>query len=128
MNWLKDWLLRYWLWNHLKVPFERAVNWTTEDKKNFDLFCRTTCGIKFLEILRQTVANATFRSVYSTEVSAVAQARGAQDLLAAINRLKRFPSEESIPTFGEDIEPLPSQRGPMDSWRSFANDGSSAIR
>jgi hypothetical protein len=128
MKWIKDWLIRYWLAKHLSVPFGRAVNWTVEDKASFDLFGRSMCGIKFFELLRQTVAAKTFRAVYSEGVSASAQARGMQDLLALINHLRSFPSEESVPSLDEDIEPLPSQRTPMDSWRYQGGGGSSAIR
>lgn len=127
MNKLRDWLIRYWLQKHLTVPFEKAVNWTPEDKKTFDLFCRSMCGIKLFELLRQTVASMTFRAVAKDNVTANAQARGSQELLATLYRLRSFPPDEVEAALGEDVEPLPSQRTFMDSWRSSGG-GTSAIR
>lgn len=126
MNWLKNWLIKHWLRTHLTVPFEKAVNWTVADKKSFDLFCRSHCGIKLFELLRQTVASMTFKAVAGNSVTANAQARGMQDLLATLHRLRTFPPDEVEAALGEDVEPLPSQRTFMDSWRSGG--GSSAIR
>ena len=127
MNWLRDWLIKHWLQRHLTVPFEKAVNWTPDDKKSFDLFCRSTCGIKCFELLRQTVASMTFKAVARDDVTANAQARGMQELLAILYRLRTFPPDETEAALDEDVEPLPSQRTFMDSWR-FQGGGTSAIR
>lgn len=85
--------------------------------------------MKFLELLRQTVVSMTFTSVYRDAVSAHvtnARARGAQDLLALIHRLRAFPPEvESIE--GEDVAPLPSQRDAIDGRRFNLGGGNSAI-
>lgn len=127
MNRLRDWLIRHWLQKHLTLPFERVVNWTPDDKKSFDLFCRSMCGIKLFELLRQQVASMTFKAVAQDSVTANAQARGMQELLATLHRLRTFPPDEVEPGLDEDVEPLPSQRSFMDSWRSSSG-GNSAIR
>ena len=123
---LRNWLMRHWIQKHLTVPFERAVNWTVDDKKSFDLFCRSMCGIKFFELLRQTVASMTFKAVAGDSVTACAQARGMQELLAILYRLRSFPPDETEPSLDESVEPLPSQRNFTDSWRGGG--GFSAIR
>jgi hypothetical protein len=99
--------LKWYLWLVLSRPIVRAVGWTDAERDAFDLFCRTSCGIKLFEFLRQFVANATFNAVYRNSVSANAHARGAQDLLAVLHRLRVFPSlqEESSEANLEDSEP-----------------------
>jgi hypothetical protein len=123
--------LRSFLWSLLSRPIVRAVSWTDEEGKYFDSFCRSSCGIKFFELLRQTVAGITFSAVYRDTVSANvanARAQGAQDLLALMHRLRSFPPEAEMFDAGEDIEPLPSQRGAVDGRRFGLSGGNSAIR
>ena len=121
--------LRKFLWNLLSRPIYKVVGWTDAEAKDFDAFCRSSCGAKFLELLRQTVASMTFSAVYRDSVSADvanAHARGAQDLLGLIHRLKSFsPDAESLPD--EDVEPVPSQRGAIDGRRFNLSGGFSAI-
>jgi hypothetical protein len=86
--------------------------------------------MKLLEYLRQVVASMTFSAVYRDSVSAHvanAQARGAQDLLGLITRLRSFPPEAESYQEDEDIEPLPSQKGAIDGRRFGLSGGSSAI-
>jgi hypothetical protein len=116
------------IWHLLNIPFYRAVNWTIDDRNTLESWFRSGTGAKFLELLRQTVSSTTFRSVYHDSVSENARARGMQDLLAAIHRLRRFPPEESLPYQDEDVEPLPSQRAVFDGSRFNVGGGNSAIR
>jgi hypothetical protein len=123
---MKAWL-RALLWMLLSRPIVHATAWTQDEKNQFDVFCRSSCGIKFLEFLRQTVASTTFNAVYRDSVSANAHARGMQDLLALIHRLRGFPLQAEISDADEDIEPLPSQRGAIDGRRFGLSGGNSAI-
>jgi len=124
---MKTWL-RAILWMLLSRPIIRAVGWTNDERKQFDLFLSSACGTKFLELLRQTVASSTFNAVYRNSVSENAHARGMQDLLALIHRLHRFPPEAENGDADEDVEPLPSQRGAIDGRRFGLSGGNSAIR
>ena len=119
--------LRALLWSLLSRPVIRAVAWTDDEKKYFDSFLKSSTGIKLLEFLRQTVASRTFNAVYASSVSANAHARGMQDLLAMIHRLRRFPPDAESEYSDEDIEPLPSQRGAIDGRRFGLSGGNSAI-
>jgi hypothetical protein len=123
--------LRSFLWSLLSRPIIRAVAWTDEEAKHFESFCKSSCGVKFCELLRQTVAGMTFTAVYCDTVSASvanARARGAQDLLALIHRLRSSPpGEADIRDADEDVEPLPSQRGAIDGRRFGLSGGNSAI-
>jgi hypothetical protein len=122
-------LIKAMLWRLISIPFQRAVNWTPDDAKHFDAFTRTQAGQKLFELLRQTVATNTFQAVYHDRVSANARARGLQDMLAVLHRLRSFPPEaESEYTDNEDIEPLPSQRPPIDGRRFNLSGGNTAIR
>lgn len=122
---MKRWLRKI-IWDLVSIPFQRSVDWTEHDKQALDLFCKSACGRKLLELLRQTVATTTFRAVYRDQVSANGIARGMQDLLAVIHRLRSFPPQaESYED--EDIEPLPSQRAPIDGRRFNLSGGHSAI-
>lgn len=122
-------LIKAMLWRLISIPFQRAVNWTPDDAKHFDAFTRTLAGQKLFELLRQTVATNTFQAVYHDRVSANARARGLQDMLAVLHRLRSFPPEaESEYTDNEDIEPLPSQRPPIDGRRFNLSGGNTAIR
>ncbi len=126
---MKAWL-RTLMWRLVSRPIVRAVSWTEPERKSFDLFCRSSCGIKLLEYLRQTVAGMTFSAVYRDSVSASvanAHARGAQDLLGLIHRLRSFPPDVESEYPDEDIEPLPSQRGAIDGRRFGLSGGNSAI-
>ena len=115
------------LWHLLSAPILRAVNWTDDERKQFEVFYNTSCGRKLFELLRQTVATTTFNAVYANSVSANARARGMQDLLALIHRLRSFsPDAESV-FQDEDVEPLPSQRGAIDGRRFGLSGGNSAI-
>ena len=115
------------IWMLVSRPILRAVNWTDDEKKQFEVFYNTSCGRKLFELLRQTVASTTFNAVYANSVSANARARGMQDLLALIHRLRSFPPEVESIDRDEDIEPLPSQRGAIDGRRFGLSGGNSAI-
>ena len=115
------------LWHLLSAPILRAVNWTDDERKQFEVFYNTSCGRKLFELLRQTVATTTFNAVYANSVSANARARGMQDLLALIHRLRSFPPGAESVFQDEDIEPLPSQRGAIDGRRFGLSGGNSAI-
>jgi hypothetical protein len=118
-------ILKWYLRVVLSRPIIRAIDWTPEERAAFDLFCRTSCGIKLFEFLRQLVANATFNAVYASSVSANARARGMQDVLAVLHRLRVFPElqeESSQANLGSDSEPeLPTSSAspPADRWRGF---------
>ena len=109
-------------------PFQKAISWELEDRKEFERFCGTHTGMKFLELLRQTTATTTFKAVYQLGERECGRARGMQDLLASIHRLRSFHFEESIPDAGEDVEPLPSQKNRFDGRRFSIGGGNSAIR
>jgi hypothetical protein len=118
-------LVRWYLKQVLSRPIIRAVAWTPEERNAFDLFCRTSCGIKLFEFLRQIVANATFNAVFRHSVSANAEARGMQNILAVLHRLRVFPAqEESQEGFSslEDSEPakVPTK---TDGWRWIGGRG-----
>jgi hypothetical protein len=116
MNWVLKWYLRL----VLSRPIERAIAWTEEERNAFDLFCRSRCGIKLFEFLRQIVANATFSAVYQNSVSANARARGMQDVLAVLHRLRCFPEiqeESSSDSLAESEIPEPPNRArSTDDW------------
>lgn len=115
------------IWRLVSAPIRRAVSWTPEESKQFDSFCDSSCGKKFLELLRQTTAGTTFAAVYQNQsVSANGRARGMQDLLALIHRLRSF-SPEAESEADEDLEPVPSQRGAIDGRRFNLSGGNSAI-
>ena len=120
-------LIRMMIWRLISVPFQRAVHWTAEDANQLDRFFKSQCGIKLLELLRQYVSSRTFSAVYRESVSANAEARGSQDVLAVLHRLRVFPPGESLYA-DEDIEPLPSQRPPLDGRRVTYSAGNTAIR
>jgi predicted component of type VI protein secretion system len=115
--------LKWYLWLVLSRPIIRAIDWTAEERNAFDLFCRTSCGIKLFEYLRQLVAASTFNAVYRNSVSANFEARGAQNLLAVLHRLRVFPAiqEESSETGLSDSEPPVANTGAKrvkaDEWR-----------
>jgi hypothetical protein len=126
-NKLLNWVIRRFLWTMLSRPVVRAVPWTATERNEFDLFCRTSCGIKLFEFLRQIVASKTFNAVYHpSPVSANAEARGAQDILALLHRLRVFPSEESA--IGglddeEQTEPQGTSVDKSDRWRWMGGPG-----
>jgi hypothetical protein len=119
-------ILKWYLKRVLSRPIVRAVNWTPEERNAFELFCRTSCGIKLFEFLRQIVANTTFGAVYQNKVSANAHARGMQDLLGVLHRLRVFPAkqEESAYDGLSDTEPV-RQVESRTTWRY--NGGRGAI-
>jgi hypothetical protein len=123
---MKAWL-RAILWALLSRPILRAVNWTDDERKQFEVFYNSSCGRKLFELLRQTVASTTFNAVYANSVSANARARGMQELYALIHRLRSFPPGAESVFQDEDIEPLPSQRGAIDGRRFGLSGGNSAI-
>ena len=123
---MKAWI-RAMMWAILSRPIVRAVSWTDDERKQFDVFYNSSCGRKLFELLRQTVASTTFNAVYRDSVDANAYARGEQDLLALIHRLRSFPPEAEIRDADEDVEPLPSQRGAIDGRRFGLSGGNSAI-
>jgi hypothetical protein len=118
-------ILKWYLRVILSRPIVRAVSWTPEERNAFDLFCRTSCGIKLFEFLRQIVANTTFQAVYKNNVSANAQARGQQDILALLHRLRVFPLEESSFTELEESGQPPVATGvrKSDDWRFLGGRG-----
>ena len=123
-----NWVLRWYLRQVLSKPIIRAINWSPEDIRDFELFCRTRCGMRLFEFLRQVVATQTFQAVYRDSVSANARARGMQDVLALLHRLRVFPLEESANAALEDEE----QTGPLrenvtESYRWRWQGGSGAI-
>ena len=120
--------IRQLMWRLISIPFQRAVSWTPDDAKHFDVFVRSLTGQKLLELLRQTVATATFSAVYRNSVSANAHARGLQDLLAVVHRLRSFPPEAESAYADEDVEPLPSQKPSFDGRRFNLSGGNTAIR
>ena len=122
-----NWFIRRFLWRLLSRPIVRAVAWNADEIKQFEVFCRSSCGLKLLEFLRQHVASITFNAVYRDRVSANAEARGAQNTLALIHRLKSFPPEAESYIEDEDVEPIPSQRGAFDGRRFNLSGGRSAI-
>ena len=119
--------IKAFIWMLVSRPIQRAVNWTDDERKQFEVFYNTSCGRKLFELLRQTVATTTFNAVYASSVSANARARGMQDLLALIHRLRSFPPSAESVFQDEDIEPLPSQRGAIDGRRFGLSGGNSAI-
>lgn len=119
--------LKLILWHLLSAPILRAVNWTDDERKQFEVFYNSSCGRKLFELLRQTVASTTFNAVYANSVSANARARGMQELYALIHRLRSFPPGAESVFQDEDIEPLPSQRGAIDGRRFGLSGGNSAI-
>ena len=119
--------IKAFIWMLISRPIVRAVNWTDDERKQFEVFYNTSCGRKLFELLRQTVATTTFNAVYANSVSANARARGMQDLLALIHRLRSFPPSAESVFQDEDIEPLPSQRGAIDGRRFGLSGGNSAI-
>ena len=123
---MRTWL-RAILWHLLSAPILRAVNWTDDERKQFEAFYNSSCGRKLFELLRQTVASTTFNAVYANSVSANARARGMQELYALIHRLRSFPPGAESVFQDEDIEPLPSQRGAIDGRRFGLSGGNSAI-
>ena len=111
-------LIKTMIWRMISIPFQRAVHWTGDDAKHLDSFTRSMAGQKLFELLRQTVATTTFQ----------ARARGMQDLLAVLHRLRSFPPEAESAYADEDVEPLPSQRPPVDGRRFNLSGGNTAIR
>ena len=120
-------ILRWYLRKVLSRPIIRAIDWTPEERNAFDLFCKTSCGIKLFEFLRQLVANSTFNAVYGQDpVSQNARARGMQDLLAILYRLRVFPVTQEESSFESlaDSEPQGSNVGNRaDSWRPTGGRG-----
>jgi hypothetical protein len=120
-------ILRWYLRKVLSRPIIRAIDWTPEERNAFDLFCKTSCGIKLFEFLRQLVANSTFNAVYGQDpVSQNARARGMQDLLAILYRLRVFPVTQEESSFESlaDSEPQGSNvRNRADSWRPTGGRG-----
>jgi hypothetical protein len=123
---MKNLLLRWYLCKVLSRPIIKSIDWTPEERNAFDLFCRTSCGIKLFEFLRQIVANTTFNAVYGNDpVSQNAKARGMQDLLAILYKLRVFPlQEESSLESLADSEPQGVNVGNRaDSWRPIGGRG-----
>ena len=121
-----NWVLRWYLRQVLSKPIIRAINWSPEDIRDFELFCRTRCGMRLFEFLRQVVATQTFQAVYRDSVSANARARGMQDVLALLHRLRVFPLEESANAALDDEEQtgLPGTSvAESDRWRWMGGSG-----
>jgi hypothetical protein len=103
-------ILKWYLRVILSRPVVRAVDWTAEERQAFELFCRSTCGIKLFEFLRQLVATQTFNAVYRQSVSANAEARGSQNLLATLHKLRVFPDDGEQ----EQLSDEPTRQLPVD--------------
>jgi hypothetical protein len=101
------WLVRHLLKPILFRQIVRAIDWTEQEKAQFDSFCRTQAGIRLFEFLRQLVANETFKAVYRDSVSANARARGMQDLLGVFHQLRVFPNQQEESELGLDEFPMP---------------------
>lgn len=123
-----SWFFKKFLLMLLSRPIVRAVDWTRDERNAFDAFCRSSCGVKLFEYLRQVVARNTFTAVYQLEVSANAYARGQQDVLVLFHRLRVFPSEEESKALSEQ-ELVRAAQGIMpdeekpDSWRWIGGRG-----
>lgn len=120
-----QWILRLYMREVLSRPINRSINWTSAERSAFDLFCKSACGIKLFEFLRQIVATQTFNSVYAPDVSKMAEARGAQNFLALLHRLRVFPSAESSQVL-EEVEQtgLPGRNADSsDDWRWLGGSG-----
>src|SRR5262245_18590033 len=120
-------ILKWYLRVVLSRPIVRAIDWTPEERNAFDLFARTSCGIKLFEFLRQIVANATFNAVYQPwPVSACDRARGMQEVLALLHRLRVFPAiqeESSLESLMENEPQDTSVGSRSDSWRPIGGRG-----
>jgi hypothetical protein len=118
--------LRDFLFQLLSRPIVRAVQWTPAERDAFDLFCRSSCGAKLFEYLRQVVATTTFAAVYRQSVSANFHARGQQDVLLLLHRLRVFPAKQEESAFDglSDTEPA-HQVESRTTWRY--NGGRGAI-
>ena len=107
-------ILLWYLRLVLSRPVLGAVAWTKEERAVFDNYFRTSDGLKLFEFMRQTVAGATFNAVYQDKVSANARARGMQDILGIMHRLRVFPGLEeesaSEPAVGWIDEGIPAAR------------------
>jgi hypothetical protein len=103
--------IRKLIWKLISAPIVHQVDWTEAERSSFDLFVRSSCGIKLFELLRQTVATKTFNAVCRESVSANAEARGAQEVLALLHRLRNFPEGEREQYDGLGSEPTT----PMDA-------------
>jgi hypothetical protein len=122
-----NWLIKWFLFRLLSRPIIKAVRWTEEERSAFDAFCKSSCGQKFFEYLRQVVATTTFNAVYQSSVSANYYARGQQDTLALLHRLRVFPlEEESSFTELEDGAQTAARGSPAkrsDDWRWLGGRG-----
>jgi hypothetical protein len=113
----------------LAIPITNRIAWTEAERALFDNFFRSPAGRKFLEFLRQQVAQATFNAVYQDKVSACAYARGQQDLLAIFIKLRVFPevSESSNISDGLGLEEMAAggvaSNGQSDDWRWIGGGG-----
>jgi hypothetical protein len=107
--------IKRFIWRLLSRPIVRAVDWTVEERNQFELFCRSTCGIKLFEFLRQVVASQTFNAVYRNSVSANSEARGAQNLLATLHKLRVFPDSGEQ----EQLSDEPTRQLPVDITESI---------
>jgi hypothetical protein len=124
---MKAFLQRF-MWRLLSAPVIHHVNWTRDERIAFDLFVRSTCGIKLFELLRQTVATKTFNAVCHDSVHANAEARGAQEIYALLHRLRNFPLEESEQYDGlVDQEPTTPEVAAAIDGRRHGWSGGSAI-
>lgn len=124
--------IKWYLALVLSRPILRAVNWTVEERSAFDHFARSSCGLKLFEFLRQVIANATFNAVYRDKVSANAHARGMQDILALLHRLRVFPElseEESTAGLEQESQtPASAQADSKADWRRrFFTGGRGAV-
>jgi hypothetical protein len=123
-----NWFLRRFLFELFTRPLQRSIDWTKEERDAFDNFCRSSCGIKFLEYLRQVVARTTFNAVYRESVSANAYARGQQDILSTFHKLRGFPTDGEQEVASSDVPTgLPTTYHGAVDGRRFGYGSGSAI-
>jgi hypothetical protein len=124
---MKHWIERL-IWKLISAPIVRQIDWTKEERNTFDLFVRSSCGIKLFELLRQNVATKTFNAVLRDNGNANAEARGAQEVLALLHRLRNFPADAGLSEpYEVDQEPTPPGEQAIDGRAHGWSGGLSAI-
>ena len=120
--------LRRLIWRLISQPIVHQVDWTPEERASFELFIHSSCGMKLFELLRQVVASKTFNAVCQNDVRANAEARGAQEVLALLHRLRTTPPGVSEGYACLEEEPtMPPEIAAVDGRRFGWSGGGSAI-
>jgi hypothetical protein len=116
------------IWKLISAPIVHQIEWTKEERNTFNLFVHSPCGIKLFELLRQTVATKTFNAVCRDHAGANAEARGAQEVLALLHRLRNFPGEPGLSEpYEVDQEPTTPGEPAFDGRAQGYSGGLSAI-